>query len=728
MGEGEGEGGERHRAILASSFGFGVGRRRWIAVSRESAEVKGLNPGAAACENAPPAVLDLSTLNPPQREAVTTPSGPLLVLAGAGSGKTRVITHRVAWLILQGAAPSSILAVTFTNKAADEMRERVTRLVGEAGEGVFVSTFHSFGRWLLEREHAAAGLPRRFAICDSSDQLAMVKRCMREVKVDDRSFDVRRVLALLSRAKNELRKEIPVRPEGQGDDYDLVASEVFPRYQAALRAQRAVDFDDLIALPVELLRGHAAVRERCQQRFRHLLVDEYQDTNTCQLELVKLLAGDRRDVCAVGDDDQAIYGWRGAEVKNILRFERHFPGAREIRLEQNYRSTGHILACANGVIGENPRRKPKRLWTAAGDGDPVQVTALAGEEEEARHVADQIVRGRAEGRPWSHFAVLYRLNGQARAVEEALREASVPYHVRAGPSFFDRAEVRDLLAYLKICSQPEDDVSLSRIVNVPARGVGDASMERVQAWAVERGTSLFGALERCLEIEGLPRGAAEGMRGLVDLAKRYRVAFRGGPIGEVARRLVAEVDLHAHARSTVKSAEAAQRKAGALEDVLRSIEGWAQRTTKQPTLPNYLVKLALDSREDESRDGEGVTLMTLHAAKGLEFSVVFLVGAEEDLLPCSGIQGEARDLEEERRLAYVGITRARERLVVTRAAARVKRGKVLVRTPSRFLQAFPEGSYVIHDPTTVRQPPEEVALRSAEVMAALRARFAASKP
>jgi DNA helicase-2/ATP-dependent DNA helicase PcrA len=709
-------------------------------------------------------VLDLSTLNPPQREAVTTPSGPLLVLAGAGSGKTRVITHRVAWLILQGAAPSSILAVTFTNKAADEMRERVTRLVGEAGEGVFVSTFHSFGRWLLEREHAAAGLPRRFAICDSSDQLAMVKRCMREVKVDDRSFDVRRVLALLSRAKNELRKTIPVRPEGLtseqaapqdagpqragrravsergacaaqpltssriDDDYDLVASEVFPRYQAALRAQRAVDFDDLIALPVELLRGHAAVRERCQQRFRHLLVDEYQDTNTCQLELVKLLAGDRRDVCAVGDDDQAIYGWRGAEVKNILRFERHFPGAREIRLEQNYRSTGHILACANGVIGENPRRKPKRLWTAAGDGDPVQVTALAGEEEEARHVADQIVRGRAEGRPWSHFAVLYRLNGQARAVEEALREASVPYHVRAGPSFFDRAEVRDLLAYLKICSQPEDDVSLSRIVNVPARGVGDASMERVQARAVERGTSLFGALERCLEIEGLPRGAAEGMRELVDLAKRYRVAFRGGPIGEVARRLVAEVDLHAHARSTVKSAEAAQRKAGALEDVLRSIEGWAQRTTKQPTLPNYLAKLALDSREDESRDGEGVTLMTLHAAKGLEFYVVFLVGAEEDLLPCSGIQGEPRDLEEERRLAYVGITRARERLVVTRAAARVKRGKVLVRTPSRFLQAFPEGSYVIHDPTTVRQPPEEVALRSAEVMAALRARFAASKP
>ncbi len=672
-------------------------------------------------------MLDLSTLNPPQREAVTTEGGPLLVLAGAGSGKTRVITHRVAWLIARGAAPTAILATTFTNKAAEEMRERVVALVGASGEGVLVSTFHSFGRWLLEREHAAAGLPSGFAICDSADQLTLLKRCMRDVNVDDRSFDVRRVLALVSRAKNALRKSIQVRPEGQGDDYDVVASEVFPRYQAALRAQRSVDFDDLIGMSVELLREHAAVRERYQGRFRHLLVDEYQDTNRSQLELLKLLAGARCDVCAVGDDDQAIYGWRGADVRNILRFEHHFPGAKEIRLEQNYRSTGHILACANAVIAENPHRKPKRLWTAAGDGDPVQVAALAGEEEEARHVADQIVRARAEGRRWSDFAVLYRLNGQARAVEEALREASVPYHVRAGPSFFDRAEVRDLLAYLKVCSQPRDDVSVSRVVNVPPRGIGDASVERVQAWAVEQGSTLFSALERALEIEGLPRGAADRMRGFVELAKRYRAAFGDGPIGEVARRLVAEVDLYAHARATVKSAEAAQRKLGALEDVLRSMEAWAQRTSKQATLANYLSKLALDTREEEPEAGEGVTLMTLHAAKGLEFPVVFLLGMEEDLLPCAGIQGEARDLEEERRLAYVGITRARERLVLTRASARVKRGKVIVRTPSRFLQAFPAGSFVVHDPATELQPPEKVALRSAEVLAALKARFAAAK-
>ncbi|HVI74831.1 MAG TPA: UvrD-helicase domain-containing protein [Anaeromyxobacteraceae bacterium] len=670
-------------------------------------------------------MIDLSTLNAPQREAVTTTEGPLLVLAGAGSGKTRVIAHRVAWLLVQGVQPERVLAVTFTNKAAEEMKERVCALAGPPGRAVFVSTFHSFGLWLLQQEHRAAGLPRRFGICDAGDQAALVKRCMREVNVDDRAFDARRVLFLVSSAKNALQKGVKVRPEGQGDDYDLVAAEVFPRYQAGLRAQRAVDFDDLIALPVELLRSDAALRAKYQERFRYLLVDEYQDTNRCQLELLKLLAGERRNVCAVGDDDQAIYGWRGAEVKNILRFDRHFPGAKEVRLEQNYRSTGRILACANGVIAKNPHRKSKQLWTSAGEGAPVKVAALAGEEEEARHVADRIVRGRAEGRPWSHFAVLYRLNAQSRPIEEALREASVPYRVSGGPAFFDRAEVRDLLAYLKVCVQREDDVSLSRIVNVPARGLGDATLERVHAFATARGVPLFEALRRSGEVPDLPRGAADRMLAFVDLVDRYAFAFDRQPIGEVARRLVAEVDLYAHARAGVKSAEAAQRKVEAIESMLRSIEGWASRTGKKPTLPNYLAKLALDSRQDEDEDErDGVALMSLHAAKGLEFPVVFLIGVEEDLLPCSGIQGEARDLDEERRLAYVGITRAREELHLTRAQARTKRGKLEPRTPSRFLQDLPEGAFVLYDPAKDVQPPEVVAARSSEVLAALKARFA----
>ncbi|HET8569782.1 MAG TPA: UvrD-helicase domain-containing protein [Candidatus Limnocylindria bacterium] len=665
-------------------------------------------------------MLDLSTLNAPQREAVTTIEGPLLVLAGAGSGKTRVIVHRIAYLLHRGVDPEAILAVTFTNKAAGEMRERVAQVAGAPGVDVFVSTFHSFGLWLLQQEHRAAGLPKRFAICDAGDQIALVKRCMREVRVDDRAFDAHRVLALLSRAKNEGRKRIRPRPEGQGDDYDLVASEVYPRYQRALAAQRAVDFDDLIARPVELLSKDEALRKKVARRFRHVLVDEYQDTNVAQLELLKLLAGERRNVCAVGDDDQAIYGWRGAEVRNILRFERHFPGAKEVRLEQNYRSTGHILACANGVIARNAGRRPKRLFTAAEDGERVRVVALPTEEDEARFVAEEIARLRREGRAFADLAVLYRLNAQSRPLEEALREASVPHTVHGGPAFFDRAEVRDLLAYLKVCVAPHDEVSLARVVNVPPRGIGDASLERVHAWAVEHGVHLFDALARAAEVPDLPRGAAERMAAFVALVERHRARFEEGRPAEAARALAAEVDLYGHARASVQSFEAGQRKVDAIDGILRSLEAYEQRTAR-PSLAAWLARLALDSRaEEDPAAADGVSLMTLHAAKGLEFPVVFLVGAEEDLLPCAGIQGEARDLDEERRLAYVGITRARERLYLTRAAARTKRGKVQPRTPSRFLDDLPAGAHEKVDPAAAPEVPEDVAAYAASVLARLR--------
>ena len=667
-------------------------------------------------------MLDLSTLNPAQREAVTTTEGPLLVLAGAGSGKTRVIVHRIAWLMQKGVRPESILAVTFTNKAAGEMRERVRAVAGAAAADVHVSTFHAFGLSLLQAEHEAAGLPRRFAICDAGDQIALVKRCMREVKVDDRSFDAHRVLSMVSRAKNEGKRRIRPGAAGQGDDYDLVASEVFPRYERALRAQRSVDFDDLIALPVAMLTRDEALRSRLTKRFRYLLVDEYQDTNAAQLELLTLLAGERRNVCAVGDDDQAIYGWRGAEVRNILRFERHFPGAKEVRLEENYRSTGNILACANAVIARNPDRRPKTLFTAAGAGDRVRVVALDNEEEEARFVAEELVRLRREGRAFGDLAVLYRLNAQSRPVEEALRAASVPYAVHGGPAFFDRAEVRDLLAYLKVCVAPEDEVSLARIVNVPARGIGDASLERVHDFAVSRGVHLFDALTHAAEVPELPRGAAERMAAFVALVERYRARFREGKVAEAARALVAEVDLQGHARGSVQSHEAGQRKADAIDGILRSLENHEARTAR-PSLSTWLQRLALDSRaEEDPQDGDGVTLMTLHAAKGLEFPVVFLVGAEEDLLPCAGIQGEARDLDEERRLAYVGITRARERLYLTRAAARTRRGRVAPRTPSRFLDDLPPDAHEKVDPAA-REAPEDVAAAAASVLASFRARL-----
>ena len=672
-------------------------------------------------------MLDLSTLNPPQRQAVTTLDGPLLVLAGAGSGKTRVIAHRIAWLIVQGVDPRAILAVTFTNKAAAEMRERVTALAGAPGARVMVSTFHAFGLWFLGEEHAAAGLPRRFAVADAGDQVAIVKRCLREVKVDGRDFDPRRVLWQISRAKNALKRAIVPRGEGQGDDYDLVAAEVFPRYEGALRAQRAVDFDDLIARPVELLRADDGLRARAQARFSHLLVDEYQDTNLCQLQLLQLLAGERRNVCAVGDDDQAIYGWRGAEVENILRFERHFPGAVEVRLEQNYRSTGRILACANGVIARGAARRPKTLWTAAGEGEPVRVVALEGEEEEAAFVADEISRLRGEGRPLRDMAVLYRLNAQSRPIEEALREAGIAHAVHGVSAFFDRAEVRDLLAYLKVCVAPGDETSLARIVNVPPRGIGDATVERVHAFAGAHRLTLLEALRRAAEVPDLPRGAAERIAPFVELLDRARERFTAGDPAAAARALVAELDLHAYARSTVRSAEAGQRKVDGIDGILRSLDGYRERA-RRPSLAAWLQRLALDSRAEEDPEADaGVTLMTLHAAKGLEFPVVFLVGLEEDLLPCAGIQGEARDLDEERRLAYVGITRAREQLTLTRAVQRVKRGKVLARTPSRFLEDLPAGAHEQVDPAAVRAAPAEIAAHTEGVMAALRARLAAGR-
>jgi DNA helicase-2/ATP-dependent DNA helicase PcrA len=668
-------------------------------------------------------VLDLSTLNPPQRDAVTAPDGPLLVLAGAGSGKTRVIAHRIAWLLSRGSDPEAILAVTFTNKAAAEMRERVASLAGPLGADVLVSTFHAFGLWLLREEHRAAGLPRRFAICDDGDQLALVRRCMREVSVDDRAFDARRVLSIISRARGAGEAGIAVRPEGQGDDYDLVAAEVLPRYRRALSAQRSVDFDDLIGRPLDLLRKDAALRNRLRRRFRHVLVDEYQDTNRAQLELLKLLAGEAGNAFAVGDDDQAIYGWRGAEVRNILRFGRHFPGAREVRLEQNYRSTGNILACANGVIAGNASRRPKRLWTDAGAGEPVQVAALPGEQEEAEFVAGAASRLRAEGRPWSDMAVLYRLNAQSRPFEEALREAGIPHSVHGAPAFFERSEVRDLLAYLKACAEPRDEISISRIVNVPARGIGDASLARLQDWASAEGIPLGEALSRAGEAPGMPGGAPERMRDFAALLGRYRTAFARGSLAETARHLVEEVDLYSHARQSVKSAEAGSRKVDAIDGLIRSLESFEGRGARRPSLSQWLARLALDSRQEEDLPGEGVSLMSLHAAKGLEFPVVFLVGLEEDLLPCAGIQGEARDLEEERRLAYVGVTRARERLFLTRALVRVKRGKALPRTPSRFLADLPAGAWEACDPAAA-DAREDVAARSAEVVAALRAKLA----
>ena len=647
--------------------------------------------------------MDLSGLNPPQRLAVTTTEGPLLVLAGAGSGKTRVVTHRIAWLLARRVPARAILAVTFTNKAAVEMKERVVRLVGQRAQALTVCTFHAFGAEVLREHVHRLGWPRRFAIADTSDQLALVQRALRERSIDGKTdFDPRRILTAISRAKNA-----GGRPTPGGDapsDRELAAAEVFPLYQRGLRAQGAVDFDDLLLLPLRLFREHPEVLGSYVRRFRYLLVDEFQDANGAQLELVRQLSGERRNVCAVGDDDQCIYGWRGAEVRNILRFEEAFPGATEVRLEQNYRSVPAVLEAAHGVVSQLPERRPKKVWTDRVGGPSIQLVVLPGEDEEAAHVAKAIEQRLARGARPDDLAVLYRTNGQSRPFEEALRARGIGYQVVGGTEFFDRREVRDVLAYLKVLASPADEVSLLRIVNVPARGIGDVTVEHLVAHARSRGVPLLDVLCSPASVPGLTPGAAKAVTEFSELIRRTRARLRTEPLSRVTRALLEDIGFEAAARASTSSAAAADRRLQGVEGVLASLEQFERREGARSDLLTYLNRLSLDGREEEDGPTPArVALLTLHGAKGLEFRTVFLVGMEEGFLPHGGMQGEPQNLEEERRLCYVGITRARDELILTRAASRLRRGRDVPRTPSRFLADIPAEVLEVSD-TTVPPP------------------------
>ena len=648
--------------------------------------------------------LDLSLLNPQQRQAVVQTEGPVLVLAGAGSGKTRVIAHRVVYLLEKGVAPGAILAVTFTNKAAAEMKDRVVQLAGRSAESrrVTVSTFHAFGMRIVREQHGKLGLPARFAILDGGDQAALVKRLLRDLRIDDKRFDVARLLSILSRLRNG---GAPGHPD---DEYELCAGELLPKYELGLRAMGAVDFDDLLLLPLKLFADHPDALQKYQARYRYLLVDEYQDTNEAQLRLLEQLAGVRRNLCVVGDDDQSIYAWRGAQVRQILEFDRKFPGSVEIVLTQNYRSNGNILAAANAVIGKNPARKPKKLWTSAGRGPNLKLVAAPSDEEEAKFVADEVVRVSYEEKiPPREIAVLYRTNAQARPFEEALRLAGVRYRVVGGTSLFDRKEVRDLVAYLRAALNPRDEIALLRIVNVPARGIGDQTVARAQELARARKCTVwevFAASPPELS------HAAERIAEFVGLIGGYGARLGRRGFSEAARALVDEVGLFDEARRGAQSLPAQARKVEALESLLRQLIDYEKREEQRSAeaaleggddepfaqgLAGYLARLALDSKDSDGDAGDAVTLMTLHGAKGLEWRCVFLCGMEEGLLPHSGRGFDdgpadgALNLEEERRLCYVGLTRARERLILTRAAERTRRGKAVPRTPSRFLDDLP---------------------------------------
>ncbi len=650
--------------------------------------------------------MDLSTLNPAQREAVTTTEGPLLVLAGAGSGKTRVITHRIAYLLAKKKVPpEKILAVTFTNRAAQEMASRAVALAGPKARAVTISTFHSFGAKVLQAHLPKMGWPKRWAIADSSDQVSIVRRAMRSVSVDERAFDARRVLSIISRAKNSFTTPQPA-PEGQKDDYDLIAAEVFPRYERALKSQGSVDFDDLIVLPARWFEAHPEIRKAWAGRYSHVMVDEYQDTNVAQLRMLQALASEHGNACVVGDDDQCIYSWRGAEVRNILEFERAFAGAKVVPLLENYRSTPEVLHAANRVIARNPNRRDKAMIPFREKGARVQSVIATDEFDEARYVARRIDKAVGQGQKKSSIAVLYRTNGQSQPLEEALREVKIPYRVVGGSEYFDKKEVKDALAYLKLVANPRDDASLLRIINTPSRGIGDATMERLVEHASSHGCSVWDAVTAIERVDGVSPASAEAVRGFATLVTELRAGQRAAGLKGLSDSLFSRVDFLAGARNASTSGSALAKRAGALQQLQGSLQFYAEKEGKKADLISYLNRLALDSEEDDEEDpGDVVTLMTLHAAKGLEWPLVFLVGMEEDLLPHGGMQGELPNPEEERRLCYVGFTRARDMLVLTRAAERMKRGKLVPRTPSRFLEDLPEAELEIIDLRAPTAPP-----------------------
>ncbi len=626
-------------------------------------------------------------LNPAQRAAVHHGDGPLLVLAGAGSGKTRVLTYRIAALIqARGVPPQRILAVTFTNKAAGEMRERVEHLVGPpVARAVWMGTFHAICSRILRRSGAPKGVDPRFLIYDTDDQRALLREVMRALDADDRQFPPAAVLAAIGRAKNELIDHVAFAARAETHRDEMIAR-LYAGYQRRLDECHALDFDDLLMRTVQLFRAHPAVLAEYQDRFRHILVDEYQDTNHAQFTLLSLLARRDRNVCVVGDDDQAIYRWRGADVRNILEFERDYPDARVVTLEQNYRSTRRILAAAAGLVRHNPHRHTKLLWTENAEGDPVTLFEAFDGYEEARYAGDLIQSHRAAGGHAGEIAILYRTNAQSRQFEEMFLRLGIPYQIVGALRFYERAEIKDLLAYLRLAYTRTDDASLRRVLNVPRRGIGDGTLRRLEGAARARGTTLWDGLRSAEEAGVGPqhRRAIAEFVGLVDYLAKYAT-------DHAAREVLARaIDATGYRR--MLEAEGTDEAYGRIEnlDELLAVAEEVGVTTGEATLEAFLEHLALITDVDTWQERmDRVTLMTLHSAKGLEFPVVVLAGLEEGLFPHVRSMEEDAGVEEERRLCYVGMTRAKHRLVLTYAHQRAAHGTSRPGLPSRFLAEIP---------------------------------------
>ena len=630
---------------------------------------------------------EIVRLNPRQREAVEKTEGPLLILAGAGSGKTRVITLRAAYLLYSGVQPEAVLAVTFTNKAATEMKERVVSMLkSKRGNGPVISTFHSLCLNILRKEIHLLGYRKNFTIYDTSEQLSIVRTLLSDIRAYDRSFKPEAIMEKISSQKNEFASS------GKTDELEAFADVVYPRYQEMLRAMNAVDFDDLLLLCIRLFREHPSVLQKYQDRFRYIMVDEYQDTNKVQYELIKMLAGERKNLCVVGDDDQSIYGWRGANLYNILDFEKDFPGTVVVRLEQNYRSTGNILQAANGVINNNRHRMEKSLWCSGSKGQLVNVFRASDSEKEARWVADRIALIKYEKScVYESFAVLYRANLFSRPFEEALRINRIPYTVVGGTSYFERKEVKDLAAYLKLIANPFDDQSLLRAANAPKRGLGPTTISRFTDFEKENSISLLEAFRRSSEVAGLGKAVTESVGRFTEMIDIYAEMFKKpGSMAKALKDLTEEINYKNYIYELYKTPEAAIGRIENVDGFIQSLSLY-EETNESPSLSGFLETLALtDLSYEKTEKSFGVTLTSFHSAKGLEFPVVFIAGLEEDLLPHKKSQDTEGDLEEERRLFYVGITRAMKELYLTYTGHRIKYGKRLPASPSRFLEEIPE--------------------------------------
>lgn len=627
-------------------------------------------------------------LNPQQAEAVINTEGPMLIMAGAGSGKTKVLTCRVANLLQKGVRPYRILAITFTNKAAAEMRERVNNMSGPAAKDVWLFTFHAFcARFLRMEIDKLPGYGGNFAIYDTADSQNLIKQILKEMNLDDKRFQPSGILSRISNAKNALQDAAAFARQA-GDFYEQKVADIYSRYEQKLQLNNALDFDDLLMLSIKLLQENKEVREKYQDRFDYLLVDEYQDTNHAQYLLTKFLAAKHRNICVVGDADQSIYGWRGADIQNILDFEKDYPDAKVIKLEQNYRSTQIILDAANAVIENNTGRKPKNLWTENKSGADIIYFQAVDERDEARFVIEQLQNlQRTENKKLGDMAILYRTNTQSRIFEEMLIKSGISYNMVGGLKFYERKEIKDIIAYLRVIFNPADSLSLLRIINVPKRGIGDASLAKIQAYAAGNNVSLFEAVSNAAAIDGLSSRFVSKLDDLAGIIFELMNLANEAPVEDLIDRVLRDTGYLEELEN--ERTPQAQSRIDNLHELISVAQEFAA-SEEENNLENFLAHVALVSDIDDTELGEdAITLMTLHSSKGLEFPVVFLVGMEEGLFPHARTLMDETEIEEERRLCYVGITRAKEKLFLSSTKMRTIYGNTVTYPPSRFLQEIP---------------------------------------